>query len=116
MGVVGLAENYHACVGGGGSVLEVSYHGMAVAMGRVPRFCVHGKRAGGERADGVASAEATSVREELRGLIRSERQIVGAAEFSVEGKIKGFGYLRCKALWFRDDKRRSPIPLCQVEA
>uniref|UniRef100_A0A0E0FQA8 Uncharacterized protein n=1 Tax=Oryza nivara TaxID=4536 RepID=A0A0E0FQA8_ORYNI len=116
MGVVGLAENYHACVGGGGSVLEVSYHGMAVAMGRVPRFCVHGKRAGGERADGVASAKATSVREELRGLIRSERQIVGAAEFSVEGEIKGFGYLRCKALWFRDDKRRSPIPLCQVEA
>uniref|UniRef100_A0A0E0JLS7 Late embryogenesis abundant protein LEA-2 subgroup domain-containing protein n=1 Tax=Oryza punctata TaxID=4537 RepID=A0A0E0JLS7_ORYPU len=72
---MGLARNYYACVG------------MAVAMDHVPAC------RGGERVDGVvtvvAGAEVTSVREELRGLVRSERQIVGAAEFSVEGEIKG---------------------------
>ncbi|KAF0920061.1 hypothetical protein E2562_032752 [Oryza meyeriana var. granulata] len=77
MGVVGLTQYYHTCAGGDGSALQVSYHGMAIAMGSVPRFCIHGKRAGGEQANGVvtvvASAEGTLVREELRSLMRSER-------------------------------------------
>uniref|UniRef100_A0A0D9V3J4 Uncharacterized protein n=1 Tax=Leersia perrieri TaxID=77586 RepID=A0A0D9V3J4_9ORYZ len=112
MGVVGLTPQYTACVGGDGSTLQVSYHGMAIAWA----VC-HGSAstASGLAASGPmawplwwpARRRRLCARSCVYSLIWSERQIVGSAEFSVEGEIKGPGYLRCRALLFRDDKYES---------
>ncbi|CAL4974969.1 unnamed protein product [Urochloa decumbens] len=87
---------YHACYGGGDSMLRVSYHDMILAWGRVPSFCVDGEGS----VNGVVTVEANAVsaalREEVRGLLRSELRIVGKVEFDVEGDVIGVGHLRCK--------------------
>ncbi|KAL6842698.1 hypothetical protein ACP4OV_027542 [Aristida adscensionis] len=80
---------HQTCNGGGGSMLRVSSHGMILAWGQVPHFCVN-------VATVEAKAEAAVLREEVRSLIWSEQQVVGKAEFDVEGDVVGIGYVRCK--------------------
>ncbi|CAO1948136.1 unnamed protein product [Urochloa humidicola] len=97
---------YHACYGGGDSMLRVSYHDMILAWGRVPSFCVDG---GEGSVDGVvtveAKAESAALREEVRGLLRSELRVVGKVEFDVEGDVIGVGHLRCKTFLFEGNAR-----------
>ncbi|KAF8775707.1 hypothetical protein HU200_004315 [Digitaria exilis] len=78
----------------GNSMLRVSYHGMILAWGHVPWFCVEGRPT--ENAiDGVVTVEAKAdgveLREEVRNLVQSELDVVGKAEFEVEGEVEWIG-------------------------
>ncbi|EER90500.2 hypothetical protein BDA96_01G009000 [Sorghum bicolor] len=84
-------------------MLRVSYHGMLLAWGHVPTFCVCGGVANVEAKD-----EAVLLRDEVRALIQSEQHVVGKAEFDVEGEVAGLGYLHCKASCSKATLRRAP--------
>ncbi|KAF8675850.1 hypothetical protein HU200_047341 [Digitaria exilis] len=105
----GVSQGY--CSGGGNSMLRVSCHGMVLAWGHVPRFCTGGGRRGdGRVATVLAKAEGTVLREDVRGLVWSEKR---KAEFDVEGEVKELGYLRCKAFWFEAKSMEPPKAMCQ---
>lgn len=97
-------------IGGGNSMLRVTYHGMLLARGHVPTFCVCG---------GVANVEAKNdavlLREEVRALIQSEQHVVGKAEFDVEGEVAGLGYLHCKAFLLQGNTAEGSKATCQVD-
>ncbi|KAL6651029.1 hypothetical protein ACP70R_009954 [Stipagrostis hirtigluma subsp. patula] len=88
------------CAGGGDdAMLRVSYHGVILAWGGVPEFCVDGERMHGPNATAasvVATAEGSVLREELRNMIHAETQALRSAEFDVQGELPGLGHLRCK--------------------
>ncbi|RLM93075.1 hypothetical protein C2845_PM08G20800 [Panicum miliaceum] len=54
------------CAGGRDAMLRVSYHGVILAWGSVPQFCIDS----GSVASVVATAEGSVLREELRNLVR----------------------------------------------
>ncbi|KAL6614823.1 hypothetical protein ACP70R_037093 [Stipagrostis hirtigluma subsp. patula] len=87
----GGSQYYRACNGGESSMLRVSYHGMILAWGQVPHFCVDGGQSRDRVATLQAKAEAAMLRKEVRSLIWSEQQVVGKAEFDVEGDVVGLG-------------------------
>ncbi|KAF8675849.1 hypothetical protein HU200_047340 [Digitaria exilis] len=112
-----IPASYRYCSGGCNSMLRVSYHGMILAWGPVPWFCVEGSPT--ENAiDGVVTVEAKAdgvvLREEVRNLVQSELDVVGKAEFDVEGEVKGLGYLRCKTLLFKSNATEE-ASLCLVQ-
>uniref|UniRef100_J3L2G2 Uncharacterized protein n=2 Tax=Oryza brachyantha TaxID=4533 RepID=J3L2G2_ORYBR len=119
--VAGVREGYAACVGGNcPSMLRVSFHGMVLAWGAVPPFCIDGKQLRQQgrdgAADGVAAvyarAESAVLREELHGMIRSEQHIMGKVNFDVDGYVARLGYLRCKTHFFEGEQ--SPLYSCEV--
>ncbi|WVZ61310.1 hypothetical protein U9M48_011208 [Paspalum notatum var. saurae] len=89
----GVPRCYRSCNGGNKSMLRISYHGIILAWGHVPWFCIDGNR---RVATVEARAEAAVLREDVRGLIQSEQHVVGKTEFDVEGEVAGLGYLSCK--------------------
>lgn len=94
-------------------MLRVSYHGMILAWGQMPYFCI----SGGHRAAVAtleAMAEASVLREEVRNLVSSEVHVVGRAEFDVEGEVAGLGYLHCKFFLLNDRAANEPRSLCLV--
>ncbi|CAL4974965.1 unnamed protein product [Urochloa decumbens] len=105
------------CAGGGDddAMLRVSYyHGIILAWGRVPRFCIDGRGpqgAGASVATLVATADGSVLREELRNMIRAEARLLGRAEFDVEGSLPGLGHLRCKTYLFQGEPTE-PLPPC----
>uniref|UniRef100_A0A0D9V3N5 Late embryogenesis abundant protein LEA-2 subgroup domain-containing protein n=1 Tax=Leersia perrieri TaxID=77586 RepID=A0A0D9V3N5_9ORYZ len=117
--VKGVGAGYAACLGGGwSSALRVSYHGMVLAWGEVPSFCVDGGQDGaGGSADGVATvhakAESAVLLEEMHGMVRSEQRIMGKVVFEVEGYVAGLGYLRCKTPFFAGE-HAGPMHSCEV--
>ncbi|CAL4948399.1 unnamed protein product [Urochloa decumbens] len=92
---------YRYCSGGSNSMLRVSYHGMILAWGHVPWFCVESSPTC-TCVDGVVTVEAKAdgavLQEEVRSLVQGEMHVLGKAEFDVEGEVAGLGYLRCKTL------------------
>ncbi|KAJ1292671.1 hypothetical protein BS78_01G007700 [Paspalum vaginatum] len=115
MAAGGVPQGYHSCKGGGeSSMLRVSYHGIILAWGHVPWFCIDG---GNTRllATVNATAEAAVLRDEVLGLIQSEQRIVGKNEFDVEGDVAGLGYLRCKAFVLRGNAAESSEAPCMVD-
>ncbi|RLM91332.1 hypothetical protein C2845_PM08G20730 [Panicum miliaceum] len=77
-----IPAHYRYCSGGGNSMLRVSYHGMILAWGRVPWFCVEGSPTDDGVDDVVtveAKAEGAVLREEVRCLVQGELQVVGKA-------------------------------------
>ncbi|CAO2165785.1 unnamed protein product [Urochloa humidicola] len=105
-------------VGGGGSMLRVSYRGVILAWGAVPRFTIDVKRLG-PRADGVATVVATAegsvLRREMRDMIRAEQRAFGWTEFDVDGELPGLGgHLRCKTYLFRGEPTKA-LPPCWVQ-
>ncbi|CAL4962323.1 unnamed protein product [Urochloa decumbens] len=111
----GVPQHYHACGGGGTSMLRVSYHGMILAWGHVPWFWIRGGRSSNSLATTViAKAEGAVLREDVRGLVLSEKHVWGKAEFDVEGEVARLGYLRCKAFLF-EGKAEEAKATCQVQ-
>ncbi|TVT99859.1 hypothetical protein EJB05_54746, partial [Eragrostis curvula] len=113
----GVSPYYESCNGGGSSMLRLSYHGMILAWGDVPWFCIRGSRGS---TDGVvtveAKAEAAALREDVRDLVWSEQHVVGISEFDVEGEVEGLGYLHCKTfLLFRGNTTAENEGLCLVQ-
>lgn len=123
--VSGVREGYTACVGGmhgwRSSLLRVSYHGMVLAWGIVPSFCIDGQRLrpGGGAASNVAAvyavaAESAVLREEeLHGMVRTEQHVTGKVDFDVEGHVAGLGYLKCKTPFF-EGEHKSVVYSCGV--
>ena len=113
-----VPARYRYCSGGGNSMLRVSYHGMILAWGRVPWFCVEGSPTEDGGVDDVvtveAKAEGAVLREEVSCLVQGELQVVGKAEFDVEGKVAGLGYLRCETLLFKGNATNESS-LCLVQ-
>lgn len=108
VGMDGVSRHYRACSGGGNSMLRVSYHGIILAWGHVPRFCIDGASNGdGVATTVVAKAEGAVLREEMRRLVSCEQGSLGKAEFDVEGEVAELGYLRCKAFYFDGDSDNS---------
>lgn len=101
--------------GGGDARLRVSYRGVILAWGSVPRFVIRHKllgRSAANVATVVAKAEGSVVREEMRNLIRAELRALGRAEFDVEGELPGFaGRLHCKTYLFEDEPTEG-LPPC----
>ncbi|KAF8687802.1 hypothetical protein HU200_042740 [Digitaria exilis] len=111
--VDGVPPGYQVCSGGGNSLLHVSYHGMILAWGQMPYFCINGcKRT--DVATLKAKAEASVLREEVRNLIWNEIQVVGRIEFDVEGEVAGLGYLHCKFFISEDETADIPKSLCLI--
>ncbi|CAO2191285.1 unnamed protein product [Urochloa humidicola] len=105
-------------VGGGGAMLRVSYRGVILAWGAVPRFTIDVKRLG-PSADGVATVVATAegsvLRREMRDMIRAELRAFGWAEFDVDGELPGMGgHLHCKTYLFRGEPTQA-LPPCWVQ-
>lgn len=96
-----VSRRYRACSGGGTSMLRVSYHGMILAWGQVPYFCVDGGQSGDNMVTVDAKAEAVVLREDVRNLVWSELQVVGKVEFDVEGEVADLGYVRSKAFLYK---------------
>ncbi|KAI4988802.1 hypothetical protein ZWY2020_036119 [Hordeum vulgare] len=102
------------CAGGGDAMLRVSYRGVILAWGGVPRFCVDGRCLQGASAGVatvVATAEGLVLRQELRNRICAETCALGRAEFDVEGSVPGLGHLRCKTYLFQGDPTEA-LPPC----
>ncbi|KAF8695878.1 hypothetical protein HU200_036754 [Digitaria exilis] len=112
-----IPASYRYCSGGCNSMLRVSYHGMILTWGPVPWFCVEGNPTENS-IDGVVTVEAKAggvvLREEVRNFVQSELDVVGKAEFDVEGEVKGLGYLRCKTLLFKGNATEE-ASLCLVQ-
>lgn len=105
------------CAGGGDAMLRVSYRGMILAWGGVPRFCVDGRclqGPSGSVATVVATAEGLVLQQELRNKICAETYALGRAEFDVEGSIPGLGHLRCKTYLFQGDPTEA-LPPCSFQ-
>ncbi|CAL4955366.1 unnamed protein product [Urochloa decumbens] len=109
------------CAGGGDddAMLRVSYRGVILAWGKVPRFCIDGRSSQGPGASVattlLATAKGSVLREEMRNLIRAEICALGRAEFDVEGSLPGLGHLRCKTYLFHgDDPMDEPLPPCHL--
>ncbi|CAO2178946.1 unnamed protein product [Urochloa humidicola] len=106
------------CAGGGeDDMLRVSYRGVILAWGKVPRFCIDGRSPQGPDAGMattlLAMAEGSVLREEMRNLIRAEICALGKAEFDVEGSLPGLGHLRCKTYLFHGEPTE-PLPPCHL--
>lgn len=109
------------CAGGGpDATLRVSYRGIILAWGSVPRFCVDGRRSLRQRrrpsatvASVVATAEGFVLLEELRNMIRAEANAFGNVEFDVDGSLPGLGRLHCKTYWFQGEPTEA-LPPCSV--
>ncbi|CAO1948133.1 unnamed protein product [Urochloa humidicola] len=100
--------------GGDDALLRVSYRGIILAWGRVPRFCIDGRNPQGPGASVatlLATAEGSVLREELRNMIRAETRVLGRAEFDVEGSLPGLGHLHCKTYLFQGEPAE-PLPPC----
>ncbi|CAL4962306.1 unnamed protein product [Urochloa decumbens] len=100
--------------GGDDAMLRVSYRGVILAWGMVPRFCIDGRSPQGPEASVatlLATAEGSVLREEMRNLIRAEICALGRAEFDVEGNLPGLGHLRCKTYLFQGE-HTEPLPPC----
>lgn len=93
--VAGVSPRYHACGGGGGSKLRVSYHDIVLASALVPSFCIDGKLLEGGSAAGVVVVKARGgadganamIRGDLRNLIWTERHVLGKVNFDVSGNL-----------------------------
>ncbi|TVU35725.1 hypothetical protein EJB05_17628, partial [Eragrostis curvula] len=96
-----VSWRYRACNGGGNSMLRVSYHGMILAWGKVPHFCVDSSQSGDGVATVEAKAEAFVMREEVRDLVWRELQVLGMVEFDVEGEVVGLGYSHGKPVLYK---------------
>ncbi|CAL4955382.1 unnamed protein product [Urochloa decumbens] len=113
--VDGVSPGYRACSGGGSSWLRVSYHGMILAWGQMPYFCIDGCRQSTNVAIFEAKAEASVLREEVRNLFLNEIHVFGRIEFDVEGEVEGLGHLRCKFFILEDKAPDVPKSLCLVQ-
>jgi hypothetical protein len=96
-------------------MLRVSYHGMILAWGHVPWFCVDGSLTGHDVVTVEAKAEGALLREEVGCLVQGELRVEGKAEFDVEGEVAGLGYLRCKTFLFKDYDAAEESSLCLVQ-
>uniref|UniRef100_A0A0E0C5G7 Late embryogenesis abundant protein LEA-2 subgroup domain-containing protein n=1 Tax=Oryza meridionalis TaxID=40149 RepID=A0A0E0C5G7_9ORYZ len=93
--VAGVSPRYHACGGGGGSKLRVSYHDIVLASALVPSFCIDGKLLEGGSAAGVVVVKARGgadganamIRGDLRNMIWTERHVLGRVNFDVSGNL-----------------------------
>jgi hypothetical protein len=107
------------CAGGGDAMLRVSYHGIVLAWGRVPRFCVDGRSLRRRRSASVASVVATAqgfvMLEELRKMIRAETNAFGSVEFDVDGSLPGLGRLRCKTYLFQGEPTEGAASMLRSE-
>lgn len=119
-------------VGGGGDdggddmdmLLRVTYRGVALAWGSLPRFTISqdllGRSAAGV-VTVVATAEASVLREGMRNLMWAELQALGRVEFEADGNIPGLGgHLHCKFYIFHEDDERIDqrdrlLPPCWVQ-
>jgi hypothetical protein len=91
------------CARGGDAMLRVSYHGIVLAWGRVPRFCV------------VATAQGFVMLEELRKMIRAETNAFGSVEFDVDGSLPGLDRLRCKTYLFQGEPTEGAASMLRSE-
>uniref|UniRef100_A0A0E0JLW5 Late embryogenesis abundant protein LEA-2 subgroup domain-containing protein n=1 Tax=Oryza punctata TaxID=4537 RepID=A0A0E0JLW5_ORYPU len=109
--VSGVPEGYTACVGGmhgwWSSMLRVSYHGMVLAWGAVPSFCIDGQRL---RRSGGAANDVATVYAKAESVVLGRSCMV---DFDVEGHVAGLGYLKCKTPFF-EGEHKSPVYPCQV--
>ncbi|KAG0538741.1 hypothetical protein BDA96_03G262600 [Sorghum bicolor] len=99
-------------------MLRVSYHGVVLAWGRVPRFCVDGSSLRRRRSASVASVVATAqgfvMLEEMRQMIRAEINAFGSVVFDVDGSLPGLGRLRCKTFLFQGEPTEA-LPPCSIQ-
>ncbi|OEL13782.1 hypothetical protein BAE44_0025200 [Dichanthelium oligosanthes] len=86
-------------------MLRVSYRGIILTWGSVPRFCIDGRwlrqGASSSVATVVAKAEGSVVREEIRNLIWADQRAFGKAELDVDGEIPDADFAKViqKADW-----------------
>ncbi|KAK3141832.1 hypothetical protein QOZ80_4BG0338860 [Eleusine coracana subsp. coracana] len=103
------------CAGGVDEMLRVSYHGVILAWGNLPRFCVDGRSGpSASVASVVATSQGSVLRAEMRSMIHAETQALGKAEFDVEGELPGLGRLRCKTYLFQGEQMDT-LPPCTVQ-
>ncbi|KAK3164956.1 hypothetical protein QOZ80_1AG0027030 [Eleusine coracana subsp. coracana] len=91
-------------------MLRVSYHGVILAWGNLPRFCVDGRSGpSASVASVVATSQGSVLRAEMRNMIHAKTQALGKAEFD-----PGLGRLRCKTYLFQGEQVDA-LPPCTVQ-